>query len=499
MNILNNEQTRRADEFTIETEPLSSIDLMERAAAAFTEKFTELYPNPQKVQIVCGLGNNGGDGLVVARILHQNGYDIKVYVVNYASQRSKDFSENLLRLKDQCEVWFVDSVDDFVLTSFVTIDALLGSGLSRKLTGLLAEVVSSVNDSGNDIVAIDSPTGLYTEKPNDESDVIIRATHTITFQAPKLAFLLPQNDAIVGAWHVANIGLNLSFLEENETKYKLVEKEFIDKITKQRSRNAHKGTFGSALLIAGSYGMMGATALSAKSCLRSGVGKLTVHSIPAGNEILQISVPEAMFSPAPDNDSGYINSFFYAGDLEKYQAIGVGPGIGVDVNVRQSLNVLIEVCRELNKPLIIDADGLNNIAQSPLTIARLPEKTVLTPHPGEFKRLVGKSWKNDYERLELLKGFARKNKVVVCLKGANTAVALPDGRVYFNATGNPGLATAGSGDVLTGMILSFLAQGYEPYQAAILGVYEHGLAGDRAAEKRSQRALIAGDIIEEIR
>jgi hydroxyethylthiazole kinase-like uncharacterized protein yjeF len=499
MNILTIEQTRKADGFTIETEPISSIDLMERAALAFTEKFTELYPNPQKVQIVCGLGNNGGDGLAIARILHQNGYDIKVYVVNYASQRSKDFSENLLRLKDQCEVWFIDSFEDLRLTPSVIIDALLGSGLSRKLSGLLAEVVELVNKSGNEVVSIDSPTGLYTEKPNDETDVIIRATHTITFQAPKLAFLLPQNDEIVGEWHAVNIGLNLSFLKTDETNYHLVEQSFIEEITKQRSKNAHKGTFGSALLIAGSYGMMGAAALAAKSCLRSGVGKLTVPSIPAGNEILQISVPEAIFSPAADNDSGYINSFFYAEDLGNYQAIGVGPAIGVDVNVRQSLNVLIEVCRELKKPFIIDADGLNNIAQSPLTIARLPEKTVLTPHPGEFKRLVGKSWKDDYERLELLKGFAQKNNVIVCLKGANTAVALPDGRVYFNNTGNPGLATAGSGDVLTGMILSFLAQGYEPYQAAILGVYEHGLAGDRAARKRSQRALIAGDIIEEIR
>jgi NAD(P)H-hydrate epimerase len=499
MNILNTEQTRKADKFTMDTEPISSIDLMERAAAAFAEKFAELYPNPQKVQIICGLGNNGGDGLAVARMLHQNGYDIKVYVVNYASQRSKDFSENLLLLKNQCEVWFIDSVDDFHLIRSVIIDALLGSGLSRRLSALLGEVVEAINNSGNEVVSVDSPTGLFTEKLNDESDVIIRATHTVTFQTPKLAFLLPQNDEIVGEWHVVDIGLNLSFLDESETKYRLVESTFIQEITKQRSKNSHKGTFGSALLIAGSYGMMGAAVLAAKSCLRSGVGKLTVHSIPAGNEILQISTPEAMFSPAPDSDTGYINSFFYAEDLEKYHAIGIGPGIGLDVNVRQSLNVLIEVCRELNKPLIIDADGLNNIAQSPLTIARLPEKTVLTPHLGEFKRLVGKNWKDDYERLELLKDFAQKNKVVVCLKGANTAVALPDGRMYFNATGNSGLATAGSGDVLTGMILSFLAQGYEPYQAAILGAYEHGIAGDRAAEKRSQRALIAGDIIEEIR
>lgn len=499
MKILTIEQTRKADQFTIENEPISSFNLMERAAAAFTKKFTELYPEPQKVQVFCGLGNNGGDGLAVARMLHQKGYDVEAFAINYAREPAKDYSANLLLAKKQLDVFEIDHAENISLTNSVIIDGLLGSGLSRKLTGLLAGVVEKINTSGNEVVSIDSPTGLFTEKPNDASDVIIRATHTTTFQAPKLAFLLPQNDEIVGVWHAVDIGLNLSFLEESETKYHLIDEKLICEITEKRTKNAHKGTFGSALLIAGSYGMMGAAVLAAKSCLRSGVGKLTVHSTPAGNEILQISVPEAMFSPAADNDSGRINSFFYAEDLEKYQAIGVGPGIAVDVNVRQSLNVLIEVCRESNKPLIIDADGLNNIAQSPLTIARLPEKTILTPHPGEFKRLVGKTWKDDYERLELLKDFARKNKVVVCLKGANTAVALPNGNVFFNNTGNPGMATAGSGDVLTGMILSFLAQGYEPYEAAILGVYEHGLAGDRAAQKRSQRAMIAGDIIEEIR
>lgn len=498
MNILNKEQTALADEFTIAFEHITSVELMERAARAFVNKFMSLYPDLQPVQLFCGSGNNGGDGLAIARMLHQTGYDVSVYVISYGSSPSKDHLINLARLEKQCEIQFIDSVNNLKLTNAVIIDAILGAGLSRKLTGLLAEIVTDITNSGNEIVAVDSPTGLFTEKPNADTDVMIHATHTITFQTPKLAFLLPQHDEIVGNWHVVDIGLNLSFLK-NETPYQLISRDFIETITQKRQKNAHKGTFGSALLIAGSYGMMGAAVLAAKSCLRSGVGKLTVHSVPAGNEILQISVPEAMFSPAPDNDSGRINSFFYPKDLEKYQAIGVGPGIAVDVNVRQSLNVLIDVCRELNKPLIIDADGLNNIVQSPLTIARLPEKTILTPHPGEFKRLVGKTWKDDYERLELLKDFARKNKVVVCLKGANTAVALPDGRVYFNNTGNPGMATAGSGDVLTGMMLSFLAQGYEPYEAAILGVHEHGLAGDRAAEKRSQRAMIAGDIIEEIR
>ncbi len=499
MKILNTNQTRRADNFTIESEPISSFDLMERASAAFTKKFTELYPGSRIVQIFCGLGDNGGDGLAVARMLHQKGYDVEVFVVNYGGEPTKDFSANLKLAEKQLDIIEILKVEKIVFTESVIIDALLGSGLSRKLAGLLAEVVEKINNSGNEVVAVDSPTGLFTEEPNDNTDVSVRAIHTITFQSPKLAFLLPQNDEMVGAWHAVDIGLNLSFLEEIEIKYQLIDEELTQRITKKRTKNAHKGTFGSALLIAGSYGMMGAVVLAARACMRSGVGKLTVHSVSAGNEIMQISVPEAMFSPAADNKSGRINSFYYAEDLERFQAIGVGPGMSVDTNVRQTINVLIEVCRETNKPLIIDADGLNNIANSPLTIARLPEKTVLTPHPVEFRRLVGKTWKNDYERLELLKEFSAKKKVVVCLKGANTAVALPNGNVYFNNTGNAGMATAGSGDVLTGMILSFLAQGYEPPEAAILGVYEHGLAGDRAAAKRSQRAMIAGDIIEEIR
>lgn len=499
MVILNKNQTAQADQHTIESEGIPSIELMERAARSFTNKFSSLFPNPQLVQVVCGMGNNGGDGLAIARLLHQSGYDVVVSVVNYAMSGSKDYLLNLERAKKQLEVRFVSEIDDLKLVDAVIIDAMLGSGLSRKLSGLLADVVEQINTTKCPVVAVDSPTGLFTETPNAELDVIIKASHTITFQTPKLAFLLAQNDVYVGEWYVVDIKLALDFLLSESVDFHYITSSFVRKRTEARPKHAHKGTFGSALLIAGSYGMTGAAVLAAKACLRSGVGKLTVHAVPSAYTILQVTVPEAMFTPAPDHDSGRINSFFYAETLTKFQAVAAGPGMGVDSNVRQTLNVLIEVCRELQKPLVLDADALNNLADSRLTLARLPPNTILTPHPGEFKRLVQKEWQHDYEKLELLKNFAAEFNVIVCLKGAHTAIAAPNRQVYFNSTGNPGMATAGSGDTLTGIILSFLAQGYEPLIAAILGVYEHGLAGDRAVAKRSQRAIIASDIIEEIR
>ncbi len=499
MVILNKKQTAQADHHTIKTEGIPSIELMERAARAFTNKFSSLFSNPQLVQVVCGMGNNGGDGLAIARLLHQSGYDVVVYVVNYAASGSKDYLLNLERAEKQLDVRFVSEIADLKLVNALIIDAILGSGLSRKLSGLLSMVVEQINAVGCQVVAVDSPTGLFTEAQNEELDVIIKASHTITFQTPKLAFLFAQNDVYVGEWHVVDIKLMLDFLPPESVSYHYTTPQFVNEHTEARLKHAHKGTFGSALLIAGSYGMTGAAVLAAKACLRSGVGKLTVHAVPSAYAILQTTVPEAMFTPAPDHDSGRINSFFYAEALSPFQAVAAGPGMGVDPNVRQSLNVLIEVCRELQKPLVLDADALNNIAESRMTIARLPPNTILTPHPGEFKRLVQKEWDNDYEKLELLRNFAAEFNVIVCLKGAHTTIAAPDGKVYFNSTGNPGMATAGSGDTLTGIILGMLAQGYEPLNAAILGVYEHGLAGDRAVAKRSQRAIIASDIIDEIR
>jgi NAD(P)H-hydrate epimerase len=299
---------------------------------------------------------------------------------------------------------------------------------------------------------------------------------------------MPENERFVGKWEAVDIGLSQKFLESAESKYFYTTETDIS--PKQRSSFSHKGTFGHAYLVAGSYGMMGASILTTKACLRSGVGKITSHVPKKCVDILQISVPEAIV------DIG-LDDYHFDGiwDFRKYDALAIGPGIGLE-----NINKFEEFLKKTqSKKLIIDADGITFLGQKPELLKLLPENTILTPHPKEFQSLVGRNWKNDFEKLEILSEFAVSNKIIICLKGKNTAVALPNGEIHFNSTGNSGMATAGSGDVLTGIILGFLAQGYEPEQAAIQGVYEHGLAGDRAAKNRSERAMIATDIIENLR
>lgn len=497
MKILSVVQIREADQYTIQHEPIASIDLMERASRAFTNWFIKNYSVEKKITIFCGMGNNGGDGLAVARMLHQASYEVETYVVKHSDKSAPDFDLNLKRLQEQSSVIFLENIPQSI-EGEVIIDAILGSGLSRATEGLIKEIITFVNNLGKEIVSIDMPSGLFADSPNKVEDTIIKAHHTVSFQLPKLAFMLPQNEQFVGNWHLVDIGLHVDFIKKTETKYYFTDTQSIEKITKPRPRFSHKGTFGFGLLIAGSYGMMGAAILASKAAMRAGIGKLLVHIPSCGDEIMQISIPEAMISV--DFDKEFHQKTWHKSEFDSFSAVGIGPGIGVHGNIAKSIESIIDNCRE--KPLLIDADGLNNLAtkKGRDILKKLPPNTILTPHPKEFERLIGaKTWQNDYERLQILSDFAVKYQIIVCLKGANTAIALPDGTIYFNSTGNAGMATAGSGDVLTGIILSFLAQGYTPHEAAILGVYEHGMAGDRATQKRSMRSVIASDIIEEIR
>ena len=490
MKILSAQQVRELDAFTIANEPITSIDLMERAARAFSDLFSENFKLAQKtIKIVCGLGNNGGDGLAVARMLHPVGFDLEVFVVKYSDKMSEDFQINLTRLEKQFNVQIIDNealIPNFTANDLV-IDALLGSGLNRRTEGLIKAVIQKINDSKASVVSIDIPSGLYADLPNSHEDVIIKADVTISFQLPKLAFFLPQNAEFVGKWHIVKIGLDENFIELCQTKYFYTENA--ENLIKSRPKFSNKGTFGHALLVVGSYGMMGAAILSARACMRSGVGKLTVKVPKCGYEIMQISVPEAMILT---DENHKIHT--QASDYQHFNTIGIGCGIGKNKATVEMLKSFLENCK---LPIIIDADALNIIAENNFHYL-IPQKSILTPHPKEFERLIGKKWKNDFEKLEFLTQFAQNQQVTVCLKGANTAIALPDGTIHFNSTGNAGMAKAGSGDVLTGVITALLAQGYSPENAAILGVYEHGLAGDKVAQKRGMNAMIASDIIEEI-
>lgn len=487
-------EIKEADEYTISHEPIASIDLMERASRVFVNNFIQHFSTAyKKILVLAGLGDNGGDGLAIARMLYALGYEVDVYVVNYSNKQSANFQTNLERLKNKIIPQWIENtaqIPNFG-ESILIIDAILGAGLSRPLEGLIKSVAEKLNESKAEVVAVDIPTGLFADLLNAKDDVIINADYTITFQAPKLAFVLPQNAEFVGEWAIVDIGLHEKFIEKIAAQYLYTDNETAQSMIKPRKKFANKGNFGHALMMAGSYGMIGAAVLSTRACLRSGVGKVTIYAPKCGYEILQTSVPEAMCLP---NES--IDLLEKLPELDAYQAIGIGCGIGTK---SKTVALVEELLKKINVPIVIDADALNIIAADRKRLKLLPANAILTPHPKEFQRLIGKKWENDYEKLEILSAFAADYKCIVCLKGAFTAIALPDGTIHFNSTGNAGMAKGGSGDVLTGMILALLAQGYTPQEAAILGVYEHGLAGDRAAQLKSTTSMIASDIIENIK
>ncbi len=491
MKILAAPQIRDLDAHTIQHEPISSLDLMERASRAFVRWLCARFDNRQPLVFFCGKGNNGGDGLAIARLLSVKSYSVTVYVVDYSDSASDDFTKNLERLSDHLAVHRVKSKEDLpeLTGEELLIDALLGSGLSRPAEGLLATVIALMNDSPARVISVDIASGLYMDRTNGEDDAIVRPDYTVSFQLPKLAFMIPRNGPFVGDWQVVNIGLDQDFIQKTETPYFFTDKKSAKKLIRDREKFSHKGTFGHALLLAGSYGKMGAAQLCGGACLRSGAGLLTMHIPACGYQIMQVALPEAMCTV--DIHEKMLTTL---PELNTYSAIGVGPGLGKEPQTLQMLEELIE---QAKVPMVWDADALNLLAENPDLRKKLPGHTIITPHPKEFERLAGES-EDDYARLELACTFAKEHKLIVVLKGAHTAVIFPDGTVHFNATGNSGMATGGAGDVLTGILTSLLAQGYHPQDAARLGVYQHGMAGDRAAKSRTKVAMIASDIVENL-
>lgn len=479
------------DQYTIEHEPILSINLMERAALAFYRKFKTLYAN-EAVHLLVGPGNNGGDALAIARLLLLDSRKVVVWLVNSSGRFSKDADINLHRLRSFNQVAIYNLEDTSALDSIpadaVCIDGLFGSGLNRPVEGLALQVVMKINQLPNPVVAIDIPSGLFGEdNTTNKAEGIIKADYTISFQFPKLAFLLSENEDFVGTWETVDIGLDQEVINTLESEWFYQQKEDVQPMLKSRSRFGHKGNYGHALLVAGSYGKMGAAVLASRGCLKSGAGLLTTHVPHVGYPVLQTAVPEAMVSI--DRSDFLISEF---PELHPFNAIGIGPGIGKKPNTQKALHELIKTAT--NSSLLLDADALNILAEHASLVELLPEGTILTPHPGEFDRLAGKS-QTGFERLQKAVAFAKKHKVVIVLKGAYTVVISAEGQCYFNSTGNPGMATAGSGDVLTGIILSLLAQRYSPVEAARLGVYVHGMAGDQLYSDESYEGITAGGLI----
>ncbi len=494
MKIFTCEQIREIDDITIRTEPVSSFDLMERAAGQLLLWYMKSFDRTRRVLIFTGPGNNGGDGLALARMLASNRYNVGVYDLNISEKTSPDWKINHQRLRQETNVPFIsvsrrDQIPDF-RPDDVLVDAIFGSGLARPANGLASDIIRFINQTGCTIVSIDIPSGLFGED-NGKNDLesVVKADYTLTFQFPKLSFMFAENARFTGEWVVLPIGLSSKAIKEIQTPYSLLEPDAIISFMKARKKFDHKGIYGHGILISGSKGKMGAAVLGARAALRTGIGLLTCHIPGSGNQILQTSVPEAMSQP--DANAEIVSEI---GETERFDAIGIGPGIGTDPVTQKAFH---SVLLNRSKPLVIDADGINILGINDKWMSVMPEKTVLTPHLKEFERIAGKSG-NGYSRLEKQSGFAVRYNCVVVLKGAYTSVATPDGKIFFNSTGNPGMATAGSGDVLTGMILALLAQGYSSGNAAVAAVFLHGLAGDLAAGKSSPESIIASDIIDNI-
>lgn len=487
MKIFTAPQIKALDRRTIKEQNLPTLELMERAAKAFTSWFLKRYDFRQNVQVLCGIGDNGGDGLAIARLLYERDYDVTVYVLKFSDKFTKDFKRNLESLRYRSiEIIYVEPGEKLpnLDAEAITIDAILGSGLSRPVEGWLGEIIKQVNENVKTTIAVDIASGLFADEHTENISILPK--QTFCFELPKLAFFFPENYKRVGDWYVDTIQSSKKGIEETTTPYYYITPKMIKKVYRPRSKFDHKGTYGRAMLIVGSKGMMGAGLLAAKACLRSGVGLATVHVPQCGYSIAQTAIPELMVSVDTDE-----NSFSEVPDMARYNAVGIGCGIGESPETTAALKTFLE---NTDLPMVIDASALNIIAHNNWHHL-IPKNSIITPHHGEFRRLFGET-SNDFERNNLQRLKAKELGIFIILKGAHSSIACPDGNCYFNSTGNPGMATGGSGDVLTGIIAAFLTQGYGSLEAALLGTYLHGLAGDLAADEHGFVSMIAGDIID---
>ena len=438
MKIFRSEQIKAIDGYTIKNEPIVSIDLMERAAGQLLRWYTRSFDRTRRVIIFVGPGNNGGDGLALARLLAANRFDSEVHYIQFTEKRSEDWKSNRHRLEKESVVPFktIEKIEQFPLISSddIIVDAIFGSGLTKPAEGLAAAVIKQINKAECVVISVDIPSGLFGEdNSSNDNESIVRADFTLSFQFPKLSFMFAENAKYVGDWIILPIDLNSTAIGDIQTPYSLLENDFISSLLKTRNKFDHKGIFGHALLVAGSYGKIGSSILGAKAALRTGVGLITCHVPSCGNSVIQAALPEAMIRT--DNSDKIITDIQ---DIDNYDAIGIGPGIGTDPLTQKAFHTFL---LNRSKTLVIDADGINILGMNKKWLSALPPETILTPHVKEFERIAGKAG-SSFNRLEKQLEFSGKYKCIVVLKGAYTSVVTPKGKVYFNNTGNPGMATA---------------------------------------------------------
>lgn len=494
MKIFTAAQIHELDNYTITHEPIKSIDLMERAAKTITRAIMDEWTDRTPMVIFAGPGNNGGDSLAVARLLAEENYKVSVYLFNIHNKLSDDCAANKQRLIDSKRVGHFTEVtlnfDPPELTEdMVVIDGLFGSGLNKPLIGGFASLVKYINQCPAKVVSIDIPSGLMCEDNtyNIHSN-IIRADLTLTLQQKKLSMMMADCKKYIGRLRVLDIRLSKEYIDKTEANCRILEEQDVRRLLMPRDDFAHKGAMGNALIIAGSYGMAGAAVLATRACLRSGVGKVTVHTPRRNYLVMQTAVPEAVMQM--DHEETY---FSESVDSTDFDALGIGPGLGL---VENTAIALIGQIRRTSCPIVADADALNILANHQAWMQQLPSGIIMTPHPKEFDRMAGSTSNNDYERLIRAQQMAEHIKGYIILKGHHSALCMPDGHIVFNATGNSGMATAGSGDVLTGILTALLARGYDKGTACQLGMYLHGLAGDLAAKEVGKESLVASDIIQ---
>ncbi|KUJ52326.1 bifunctional ADP-dependent NAD(P)H-hydrate dehydratase/NAD(P)H-hydrate epimerase [Chryseobacterium sp. JAH] len=490
MKIFAAEEIRTADKFTIANEPISSILLMERAASQCAEWIFLHCKNHSKFAIFCGNGNNGGDGFAIARMLYLKGFDVDVFIDLSNEKFSNDAQINYKRLKEISGILIHDfkAIDSVRFDhQTIIVDALFGTGLSRKLDGVYAKLIDKLNQLSQIKISVDVPSGLFSDKISEEMQTVFQTDYTLSFQFWKRSFLHPETGKFAGKIVILDINLSKQYINETETDYFVIDDEFIKEIFKPRNDFAHKGTYGKAIIVAGTYGKVGAAVLATKSALKTGVGLTFTIAPKCGYEILQTSCPEAMFISGGEK-------FIEKIEIQKETVYGIGPGLGTDSLTEIAI---LEFLKRAENPVLLDADALNIISKNQENLNLIPKNSVITPHPKEFERLFGAT-QDSFQRLELARTKANELQIFIVLKDHHTQIINPDGKVFYNITGNSGLAKGGSGDILTGIITSLLAQKYSPENSCILGVWLHGKAADLAAEKFSKEAMLPTHVIGEL-
>jgi len=508
MRVATAEEMRKIDTQTIEDIGIHGMVLMENAGMGVVNAIEERYggaSRPIRVSIFAGKGNNGGDGLVIARHLLNRGYDVTIYLISEPDKFAGDALTNLKiaqKLRISMEILLAeDQLADHgtqIAASDLLIDAIFGTGLSGPVIGFAANVIDFLNLTCVPIVSVDLPSGLEADTGKVEGSCI-RATLTVTMALPKRGLLLYPGANFVGELEIVDIGIPREVVESQNIQVHQPEASEIATLLPVRQRDAHKGSFGRALILAGSEGLTGAAALASEAALKVGAGLVTLGIPRSLNAIMEVKLTEVMTRPLPETES--LSLANGARDeimslVDGIDVVALGPGLSRNP---ETVSLIQQLCKEINIPKVIDADGLNALAEDKNILKGLGPQTVLTPHPGEMSRLMGCSIPDvESDRMGIAQKFAEENGVVLVLKGAPTVIADPQGMAYLNSTGNPGMASGGTGDVLTGAIAGFLSQGLDATEAAMLGVYIHGLAGDLAAAAQGEAGMLAGDVLQQL-